>query len=127
MSEHKNQPLSARFGFAWQGLKHGLRAEASLRVQLLCFAAAVAVLLWLRPDAVWWALALLASAAVMAAELLNTAIEELADLLHPQDSPGVRRVKDCAAAGVLIAVLGALGVAAAFAAHLLAPAVRALV
>ena len=71
--------------------------------------------------AVWWALVLLASAAVVSAELINTAIEHLADLLHPQQSPAVRMVKDCAAAGVLIAVLGALGVAAALLVHLLLP------
>ena len=62
---------------------------------------------------------LLASAAVVAAELFNTAIEHLADELHPHDSPGIGLVKDMAAAGVLLAVLGALGVAVAFAEQLL--------
>jgi diacylglycerol kinase len=42
--------------------------------------------------------------------------------LHPHQSPAIRLVKDCAAAGVLIAVLGALGVAAALLVHLLAGA-----
>jgi diacylglycerol kinase (ATP) len=55
---------------------------------------------------------------VLAAELFNTAIEQLADELHPEDSAGIRIVKDCAAAAVLIAVLGALGVGAAFAVQL---------
>jgi undecaprenol kinase len=64
---------------------------------------------------------LLASAAVLAAELFNTAVEQLADELHPHDSPGIRLVKDCAAAGVLVTVLGALGVALALAVHLLLP------
>ncbi|MBV8307651.1 MAG: diacylglycerol kinase [Gammaproteobacteria bacterium] len=99
-----------------------MRSEASLRLQALAGVAALGVLLVLRPPAVWWALVLLASAAVVAAELFNTAIENLADVLHPQQSPGVRVVKDCAAAGVLVAVLGALGVAAALAVHLLSAA-----
>ena len=96
-----------------------MRTEASLRLQAASFAAAVAALLLLRPGAVWWALVLLAAALVLSAELLNTAIEQLADELHPQDSPGVRRVKDCAAAAVLVAALGALAVALALAVHLL--------
>jgi diacylglycerol kinase (ATP) len=120
MSSYKNQRFRARLGFALQGLAHGLRTESSLRLQALAGVAALLVLLVLRPPAVWWALVLLASAAVVAAELLNTAIEHLADLLHPQQSPAIRLVKDCAAAGVLIAVLGALGVAAALLVHLLA-------
>jgi undecaprenol kinase len=96
-----------------------VRAEASLRVQAVSLAAAVVALLLLRPAPVWWALVLLAAAVVLSAELLNTALEQLADELHPQDSPGVRRAKDCAAAAVLIASLGALAVAVALAVHLL--------
>lgn len=119
MQSHKNRPLPARMRYAWRGLRHGLLAEASLRLQALALAAVVAVLLWLRPGAVWWALALFASSAVVAAELLNTAIEQLADALHPAESNAIRIVKDCAAAAVLIAVLGALAVAAAFVVHLL--------
>ncbi len=122
MSSHKNQRFAARLGFALRGFAHALRTEASLRLQALAGAAALLALLILRPPAVWWALVLLASAAVVAAELFNTAIEHLADELHPQQSPGMRVVKDCAAAGVLIAVLGALGVAGAFAVHLLSAA-----
>jgi len=119
MSRYKNQRFRARLGFALRGLAQALRTEASLRLQALAGVLALAVLLVLRPAAVWWALVLLASAAVVAAELFNTAIEHLADLLHPQQSPGVRLVKDCAAASVLVAVLGALGVAVAFLVHLL--------
>jgi undecaprenol kinase len=104
---------------AWLGLRYGLLAEASLRLQALALAAVVAGLLWLRPRPVWWALALLASSAVLAAELLNTAIEQLADALHPEQNAAIRIVKDCAAAAVLVAVLGALAVAAAFIVHLL--------
>jgi diacylglycerol kinase len=119
MLSHKNQPLPARMRYAWRGLRHGLLAEASLRLQALALAGVVAVLLWLRPGAVWWALALLAASTVVAAELLNTAIEQLADALHPAESHAIRVVKDCAAAAVLIAVLGALAVAVAFIVHLL--------
>ena len=119
MNSYKNQRFHARLGFALRGLAQALRSEASLRLQALAGAAALVVLLVLRPPAVWWALVSLASAAVLAAELFNTAIEHLADLLHPQQSPAVRLVKDCAAAGVLIAVLGALGVGAALLVHVL--------
>ena len=67
----------------------------------------------------WWALVLLAIAAVLAAELFNTAIEQLADELQRENSPGIGIVKDCAAAAVLMAAVGALGVAVAFALHVI--------
>jgi diacylglycerol kinase (ATP) len=56
---------------------------------------------------------------VLAVELVNTAIEGLADHLHPEQHPSIKVVKDCAAAAVLVAALGALGVAAAFVYELL--------
>ena len=43
---------------------------------------------------------------VLAAELVNTAIEHLADHLHPELHPKIKLVKDCAAAAVLVVVLG---------------------
>jgi len=71
MSLYKNQSFRARLGFALQGLAHAARAERSLQVQLVAFAAALAALGILRPSALWWALVLLASAGVIAAELFQ--------------------------------------------------------
>lgn len=115
----KNQPFAVRLGFALRGLAHALRSERSLKVQAAAFVAALLVLIRLRPSPGWWALVGLASAGVLAAELMNTAIEELADHLHPELHPRIRLVKDCAAAAVLVAVLGALGVAVALAVEIL--------
>ena len=43
-----------------------------------------------------------------AAELLNTALEHLADRLHPEQHPTIQAAKDCAAAAVLVASLAAV-------------------
>jgi len=51
---------------------------------------------------------------VLGAELVNTAIECLADHLHPEQHPRIKLVKDCAAAAVLVVSLGAVSVALAF-------------
>jgi diacylglycerol kinase (ATP) len=51
--------------------------------------------------------------AVLAAELFNTALEQLADRLHPEQHPQIRIAKDCAAAAVLVVSIGAIVVAAA--------------
>ena len=119
MSTQKNQSLPRRLRFALAGLGHALRVERSLRTQGGVFALVVLALLVLRPGALWWAAVMLASAGVLAAELFNTALEALADHLHPEQHPRIRIVKDCAAAGVLIAALGAVAVAIALAVHLL--------
>lgn len=119
MSTRKNQSLLRRFGFALAGLRHGVRTENSLRLQVIVFVVVLIVLAVLRPGAIWWAAVMLASAGVLAAELLNTAIETLADHLCPEIHPRIRVVKDCAAAAVFVTVLGAVAVAVALAVHLL--------
>ncbi|MGH8209955.1 MAG: diacylglycerol kinase, partial [Steroidobacteraceae bacterium] len=106
MTRLKNQSFFLRLRFALAGLGHAVRAERSVRIQIGAFMVVVVALLILRPGPIWWALVMLASAGVLAAELFNTAIEHLADHLHPGVHPHIRVVKDCAAAAVLVAVLG---------------------
>ncbi len=115
MQNSKNRSLAARTRFAMAGFAHGLRSERSLRTELLCFAGVLLVLGWLRPAPLWWGLVILVSATVIAAELINTALERLADRLHPEEHPDIRVVKDCAAAAVLAVVTGAIGISAVLA------------
>jgi undecaprenol kinase len=110
----KNQPFHSRLFFALAGVWSTLRSENSFKIQVVAASAVAVAMLWLRPAPVWWALAALTVSFVLAAELLNTAIEHLADHLHPELHPKIKLVKDCAAAAVLVASLGALAVAAAF-------------
>lgn len=119
MNDRKNQSLLRRFGFALAGLVHAVRTEHSIRLQVIVFVLVLMALAVVRPGPLWWAAVMLASACVVAAELLNTAIETLADHLSPEIHPQIRVVKDCAAAAVLVAVLGAVAVAIALAVHLL--------
>ena len=110
----KNQAFLYRLGFAVAGLRTAWRTESSFKAHVLAAAAVLAVLLWLQPAPLWWAIAALTVGFVVAAEVLNTAIEGLADHLHPEHHAAIKAVKDCAAGAVLVATFAALGVAAAF-------------
>lgn len=106
----KNSPFVRRLGYAVAGLRSAWRSEQSLRIHVLMAAAAMGVVAWLRPAPIWWALIGGMIALVLALELINTAIEHLADHLHPDEHPRIKLVKDCAAAAVLMLSLGALWV-----------------
>jgi diacylglycerol kinase (ATP) len=118
MEIRKNQAFHRRLRFSMSGIAHGLRSEHSLRIQVVVLIAVLIAMIILRPSPLWWALVILASSGVLAAELFNTAIERLADRLHPDVHPEIRIVKDCAAAAVLICSAGAVGVAVALAIQL---------
>ena len=113
----KNRSFLTRLGFALNGIAHSLRSERSMQVHVAALASIAVVMLILAPAPQWWALVSLACGGVLGAELTNTAIEHLADHLHPDSHPSIRIVKDCAAAAVLVMSLAAVGVAIALAIH----------
>ena len=118
MTIHKNQSLVRRFRFAFQGLAAAWRTEANFRIQLIALVALVATLLVVKIEPIWWALVLMTSGGVLTAELFNTAVEHLADHLHPETHPQIQIVKDCAAAAVLVMAGAAVAVGAALLFHL---------
>ncbi|WP_341650233.1 diacylglycerol kinase [Thauera humireducens] len=99
----KGEGFVRRLGFALKGLRHTVVTERSFRVHLAAAAGVLAVLLITRPAPVWWAVLGLAVGFVLMAELFNTALETLADHLHPERHPVVGAAKDIAAAAVLVA------------------------
>jgi diacylglycerol kinase len=104
----KNQLFWKRLGFAVLGIRDTIRSEASFRAQLLLGLAAAVVLALIRPPLVWVALCFMSASIVLAFELVNTALEHLADKVHPERHIAIQRAKDCAAAAVLLASIAAV-------------------
>ncbi|MDQ6943588.1 MAG: diacylglycerol kinase family protein [Candidatus Eremiobacteraeota bacterium] len=102
--------LGAAFGYAFAGLLAAWRSERNLRIHAVVAVAVVVAGAVLRLPPAAWAIVFLAIALVVAAELLNAAVETVVDLVSPDDHPLAKRAKDIAAAGVLVAVAGAVAV-----------------
>ena len=98
----KNQPLLNRFQHAAQGVAAAFRHEFNFRIQVVLGVLAIMVTLALDPPLVWTTLVVIMIGAVLAAELVNTALEHALDAVHPDVSPLVKIAKDCSAAAVLI-------------------------
>ncbi len=59
-----------------------------------------------------WLVIIFLVSTILAAEAINTGIEEACDVLHPEHHPGARLAKHCAAGGVLILSIAAVIVGA---------------
>jgi diacylglycerol kinase (ATP) len=94
--------------YALQGLAFLVRTQPNARVHLLVTALVCAAGAYFDLSRAEWLWIALAIVLVWSAEAFNTALEQLADALHPERHPGIGRAKDVAAAGVLIAALGAV-------------------
>lgn len=109
-SDLKNLPFFKRLGFAWNGIFITWKNESSFRFHVFACVAVLGFLVWTRPPTVWWAMIFVLNAAVLAAELFNTALENVLDIVHPQMHPLVGQAKDCAAAAVLVLGISSLAV-----------------
>ena len=104
------------FLFAVQGFRFAVRSERNIKVMLCGGALAVVAGLVLQLDLLSWGIIFLCCGVVISAELVNTAIETVVDLVSPAG-----RAKDIAAAAVwVLSLMVALVGLAVFANALLA-------
>jgi diacylglycerol kinase (ATP) len=103
---------AASFRYAGRGLRSLVASQPNARVHAAATLAAVALALALGLSRLEWCALVLAIGLVWVAEALNTAIEQLCDLVSREAHPLVAGAKDLAAGGVLAAALAAAGVGA---------------
>ncbi len=89
--------------FSWAGLKAAYVHEASFRLELFLFIVLAPLALYLGDNGVERALLLAPLLLVLIAEITNSAIEAVIDLLHPQHHELAGRAKDLGSAAVFLA------------------------
>lgn len=110
----KNQNFFRRLVFALYGLKSAWQSEKSFRSQIIITSLTIISLVVLKATAQWWAIFILVIGATLAAELINTSLEFMIDLLHPDYHQQIGKAKDCAAAAVLVLSCSAILIYMAF-------------
>lgn len=99
----KSQSFRAALQHAGRGLLLGFIFEANIRRHLFVLAGAVSLGVLLHITSRQWAALLIVAMVVVMVELINSAIEALADAVHPEYSEYIQRSKDLSAAAVLLA------------------------
>ena len=94
------------FGYALKGLKHAFLSEAHFRIHSFAAAVVITAGFFFHITPTEWLVVTLCIVSVMAAELFNTVAEELVNLLHPESGKKAGKIKDMAAAAVLICAAG---------------------
>ncbi|GEM65397.1 diacylglycerol kinase [Sphingobacterium faecium NBRC 15299] len=104
----KNQKFSLQdriksFTYAFNGFKILLIDEHNARIHLVATVVTVIAGFYFDISKVEWMIVLLCIGAVFALEIINSAIENLADLVCQEKNEYVKKAKDLAAAAVLTA------------------------
>lgn len=96
------------FKHAWNGLRILIKEEHNARVHI--FAAIIIIIsgLLLKISNSEWIAIVFAIGIVISLEIVNSAIENIADFVSPEKHERIKTIKDLAAAAVLIGALSAL-------------------
>jgi diacylglycerol kinase (ATP) len=90
------------FGYAWKGIRCCIGKEQNLSFHLIATVVTVIAGFLLEITRIDWMIVILCIGVVIAAELFNSAIEKLVDLVSPEQHPIAGQVKDIAAGAVLV-------------------------
>ena len=105
-------PLQASFGYAFAGLRHTYRTQRNFRIHLVIAILALAAGLLFGLSWVEWAVLTVMIVLVLAAEMGNTMVEALVDLVTEEHHPLAEVAKDVAAGIVLLTAIGSVVVGA---------------
>ena len=95
-------------GYAVRGAYLLIATEASIKVQLVIAIIMAFAGLYLQISPTEWLIQILAIGLVMSIEGINTAIEAIADFIHPEKHEKIGYIKDIAAGAVFIASIAAV-------------------
>ena len=96
------------FRYAFAGLWVLLKTQRNAQIHLLATILVVGIGCFFGIQRDEWCWLIIAIMSVWVAEAFNTALEFLADALHPEHHPLVGKAKDLAAGAVLLAAIGSL-------------------
>jgi diacylglycerol kinase (ATP) len=98
----------ATFKFAWQGVRYFFDTELKATLHLIAAILATGLGIFLKISATEWMMIVFAIGIVFIAEIANTAIELMVDLITKDQNRVAGIIKDLAAAAVLAASATAL-------------------
>ena len=90
-------------GYAFKGAILLIRTEASIKIQFFIALVVTAAGFFFNISSSEWGIQLLAIGLVMSIEGVNTAVEEIANFIHPEHHNKIGLIKDIAAGAVFIA------------------------
>ncbi|NMC40286.1 MAG: diacylglycerol kinase family protein [Bacteroidales bacterium] len=99
--------LAGSFRNAFRGICTISGSQINFRIHLLILAMVIAGGIVFKISAGEWIAVIISSGLVLTAECLNTALEFLGDSVTKDENPYIRKAKDVAAAGVLLAAIAA--------------------
>ncbi len=102
--------LKKSISYAFFGLKHILKREQNFRLQLVAGLVVIGLGFYVSLTKTEWVAIIILISAVLILEIINSALEQVIDIIKPRLHGQVKLVKDMMAAAVLVTAISALAV-----------------
>lgn len=96
------------FTYAFNGLCILFNEEHNARIHIAVAVCVTAAGFFLEISVAEWVVVIFAIGSVFAMELINSAVENIADFISPAKHEKIKRIKDLSAAAVLMSVIAAV-------------------
>lgn len=104
--------LIKSFGFALEGICHALRHNQNLQIHFLAALIVIVAAWFYKVTHIEQAILAATILVALSAEMINTALEEMTDLITTEHRKEAKAAKDVAAGMVLITAVGSIIIAA---------------
>ena len=98
------------FRYAFSGLRVLVREEHNARIHLFATVCVIVMGIMFRISCAEWVAVSLAIGLVFGMEAINSAVENICDFVCPERDARIKKIKDLAAAAVLLSAIAALAV-----------------
>ena len=106
--KNKIKRVGRSFTDAWRGWRVALRSEINIKIELAAALIVIVLMIVFKITSAEALILFLVIMIVLWAEIINTAIERMMDVMEPRENPVVKDIKDLMAASVLVVSLASL-------------------
>lgn len=90
------------FSYSIEGLKYAYKYEQSMLIHVIATICVICANTFFRVTGIEWLITIIAIGMVLSAELINSAIEAVVDLVTLEEHPLAKIAKDCSSAATFI-------------------------
>ena len=104
----KSKRIQNSFKYAFSGFATSFKEERNMRFHILAIIIVAICGIYFNISRFEWIICTILFALVVSAELINTAIENVADMISQEKNPKIKVIKDVSAAAVLVNAIASI-------------------
>lgn len=104
----KGKKIINSFKYAFSGIITSFQTERNMKIHIFVMIFVIIVGIFFKLSKIEWMICIILFSLVIAAELFNTAIETIVDMIMPEKNEKAKIAKDVSAGAVLVLVIGAV-------------------